>query len=155
METTAMTSEVLNDLIQINNDRIEGYQKALRELKDEDGDLRDLFISMIDESHNCKMELATEVAANKTDIATGTTGSGKVYRVWMDLKSTFTGHDRHSILAECEGGEDAAQKAYASALEEEHLPAYIRTLVSDQKDLLKTSHDAIKALRDDKYESAK
>ena len=40
------------------------------------------------------MELATEVAANKTDIATGTTGSGKAYRVWMDLKSTFTGHDR-------------------------------------------------------------
>ncbi len=150
-----MTSEVLNDLIQINNDRIEGYEKALKELKDEDADLKDLFISMIDESHNCKMELATEVAANKTDIATGTTGSGKVYRVWMDLKSTFTGHDRHSILAECEAGEDAAQKAYKSALEEEHLPAYIRTLVSDQKDLLKTSHDAIKALRDGQYQQAR
>ena len=51
METTAMTSEVLNDLIQINNDRIEGYEKALKELKDEDADLKDLFISMIDESH--------------------------------------------------------------------------------------------------------
>ena len=30
---------VLNDLIKINNDRIEGYQRALEETKDTDVDL--------------------------------------------------------------------------------------------------------------------
>jgi hypothetical protein len=37
-------AEVLNDLIQINNDRITGYEKSLKELKDSDTDLRDIFL---------------------------------------------------------------------------------------------------------------
>ena len=34
--------EVLNDLVRINNDRIEGYEKAISETKDIDADLRTL-----------------------------------------------------------------------------------------------------------------
>jgi len=35
----------------------------------------------------------------------------------MDVKNTFTGDDRHSVLESCEGGEDAALKAYKDALD--------------------------------------
>lgn len=148
METTETTTEILNDLIQINNDRIGGYEKATIELEDKDADLKHFFTDMIAESHKCKMELATEVAASGTDIETGTTASGKIYRGWMDIKAIFSGHDRKTILANCETGEYAAQKAYTSALREEKLPAYIRTMISQQKENLKTSHDKIKYLRD-------
>ena len=50
METTNETIEILQDLVKINSDRIAGYEHALKELKDEDGDLRTLFEGMIDES---------------------------------------------------------------------------------------------------------
>jgi len=40
--------------------------------------------------------------------------------------TVFTGHDGHAVLANCEAGEDAAKKAYRTALEHEDLPAYIR-----------------------------
>jgi len=40
--------EELNDLVEINNDRIKGYTRAIEELKDEDGDLKTLFAGMID-----------------------------------------------------------------------------------------------------------
>ncbi|WP_431210184.1 hypothetical protein ACQ86N_29625 [Puia sp. P3] len=43
--TTKETAGVLEDLIRINNDRIEGYEKALKDLKPEDSDLRILFES--------------------------------------------------------------------------------------------------------------
>ena len=33
MTTSQETIEILNDLVQINNDRIVGYEKALKELK--------------------------------------------------------------------------------------------------------------------------
>ncbi len=148
METTEMTTKILNDLIAINNDRIIGYEKATKELKDEDSDLKDLFTDMIAESHGCKMELATEVAASGVDIEEGTTTSGKIYRTWMDIEAIFTGHDRKTVLANCEAGEDAAQKAYTTALREDELPAYIRTIVSRQKEKLQLSHDRIKYLRD-------
>ncbi len=147
METKEKT-EVLNDLILINNDRIKGYQTAKEELKDGDEDLKVLFTEMIAESHTLKMALASEVAASGEDIEEGTTNSGKIYRAWMDVKAAFSGNDRKAVLESCEFGEDAAQKAYQMALKEEDLPAHIHSLVSEQKATLRVSHDKIKALRD-------
>jgi hypothetical protein len=42
--TSKETASVLEDLIKINNDRIEGYEKALKDLKAEDSDLRIIFL---------------------------------------------------------------------------------------------------------------
>ena len=109
MQNTKETIEVLNDLIQINNDRITGYEKAIRETKAEDEDLKILFATMIAESHRNKIALATEVQTMGAEVENGTTTSGKIYRAWMDVKAVFTGHDRHTVLANCEAGEDAAK----------------------------------------------
>ena len=147
METKEKTS-VLNDLILINNDRIEGYQRAIKELEEGNADLKTLFTGMIAESHEYKAALANEVALSGEEVERGTTNSGKIYRAWMDVKATFTGGDRKSVLSSCEFGEDAAQKAYDMALKEEDLPAHLRSLISEQKASLKASHDQIKALRD-------
>ncbi len=148
METIAVTAEVLNDLVQINNDRIQGYERAIKELKEGNSDLKVLFADMIRESHRYKLALATELSVMGADTDSGTTTSGKIYRAWMDVKALFTGHDRKSILESCEFGEDAAQRAYKTALEDETLPSFLRTLIQDQKNSLKLSHDQIKVLRD-------
>jgi uncharacterized protein (TIGR02284 family) len=148
MQNTKETIEVLNDLIQINNDRITGYEKAIKETKAEDEDLKVMYATMIAESHRSKIALASEVQTMGAEVEQGTTTSGKIYRAWMDVKSVFTGHDRHTILANCEAGEDAAQRAYRSALEHESLPAYIRELLLRQEESLRECHDEIKALRD-------
>lgn len=148
MENREAFAETLNDLVQINNDRIVGYEKAMHELKDEDADLKALFVEMVHESHNLKMALSTELNVLNTKTDSGTTHRGKIYRVWMDVKAAFTGHDRHAILESCVFGEDAAQSAYESALEEENLPNYIRLMLEEQKHLLKMSRDRIKVLRD-------
>lgn len=144
METTEMTTEALNDLVQINNDRVEGYRRAINELKDGDADLKELFTSMINESMEYKSQLVSAGANPDND----TTNSGKIYRVWMDVKAVFTGHDRKAVLENCEFGEDAAQKAYDSALAIGNLPSDVTALLSQQKQALKVSHDQIKHLRD-------
>ena len=66
----------------------------------------------------------------------------------MDVKATFTGKDKTSLLDACEYGEDAAQKAYRDAMETEGLPADIRDFIAEQKKALRSSHDEIKAMRD-------
>lgn len=148
MENNQKVAEVLNDLIQINNDRINGYEKALKELKGEEDDLKTLFTGYIDQSRNLKNALGTEVQTLGKDMAEGTTGTGKIYRAWMDVKGLFTGNDRQTILNNCEFGEDAAQKAYKTALNTENLPAFLYALINRQKDELKGAHDEVKALRD-------
>jgi len=149
METVKETITILNDLIEINNDRIKGYEKAIEELKDGDQDLKTLFAGMIDQSRQAKMELGKEVQVLGADMeADATTNSGKIYKAWMDVKAVFTGHNRHTVLSNCEFGEDAAQKAYKAALASENLPAFLRELIEKQKQIFKASHDEVKALRD-------
>ncbi len=78
---------------------------------------------------------------------TGTTNSGKIYRAWMDVKAIFTGNNRRTVLANCEFGEDAAQKAYNMALESDKLPDYLMEIITKQQLDLKAAHDEVKAFR--------
>jgi uncharacterized protein (TIGR02284 family) len=148
MERNSDLVEVLNDLIRINNDRTTGYAKAADNAREIDVDLRAIFDKMGDESREYAIKLTGEVGRLGGEPATGTTASGKIYRAWMDVKATFTGKDRTSLLAACEFGEDAAQKAYAKALESDQLPSDIYDLIKRQKLLLKGSHDLVRQYRD-------
>ncbi|GAA4311594.1 PA2169 family four-helix-bundle protein [Mucilaginibacter gynuensis] len=148
MENTQATIEILNDLIQINNDRIAGYELALKELKEEDADIKYLFTNLVGESHQFKLELGTEVQVLGKDIDNTTSASGKIHRAWLGVKATFTGHNTKSVLEECEFGEDAIKLAYRSAIEDEALPAYIKDILYKQQEILQAAHDEVKALRD-------
>lgn len=141
---------VLNGLIEINNDRIVGYEKAIEETKDGQVDLVAIFNKYIDDSRGYASELKQEVLDLGGEAETdGTTNSGKIYRVWMDVKAAFSGHTRKSILENCEFGEDAAQKAYKEALESDaEISADVRQLIAEQKAELKEAHDTIKKYRD-------
>jgi len=152
MTTTEVTTEILYDLIAINNDRIKGYEKASSELTPEDSDLQPVFGRMISESRTLKTELEHELHQSggfDPDVDTNeTTFGGKIYRTWMDVKATFSGNSRKAVLDSCEYGEDAAQDAYKEALEDFEISGTARALISDQKTKLRRSHDEIKALRD-------
>ncbi|MDB5110464.1 MAG: family four-helix-bundle protein [Mucilaginibacter sp.] len=148
MKRNKATAETLNDLVQINNDRIVGYENALKELDADDAGLRSLFLEMIDQSHRFKIQLGTEIEVLGSDIDSGTSTSGKIHRAWLNLKATFSGHNEKSILEECEFGEDAILKAYDSALAEEHVPSYIKDILREQQGYLMEAHDEIKSLRD-------
>jgi uncharacterized protein (TIGR02284 family) len=147
MEATSKeTVALINELIVINHDRIEGYERAAKET--EDPQLKSLFTSMADESRQFKNELVREVVNQGGSPAEGTTTSGKVYRAWMDIKAALTGKDRHAIIASCEFGEDAALETYEDVLKSDHLVTECRNMITRQKSSLQKSHDKIKLLRD-------
>ena len=147
MEKAKEIIEVLNDLVMINNDRIIGYEKAVKELSSGDQDLKARFDHMIVESQQIKSDLVQEIQVLHGDVEKGTTEMGKIYRGWAGLKAIFTGDSRHAILSNCEFGEDAAQKAYKKALETEKLPAFLREMLNSQQTTLRVSHDEIRDLR--------
>ncbi len=143
-ETMKQNREALADLVEINNDRIEGYQKAAGYLEQEDSDLRNLFNDMAAQSRQFIGEL--QFYLDEAD--QGTTVRGKFYRAWMDVKNTLSSNDRKSALESCEFGEDAALRAYVSALQEDDLSSDVRSLLEKQMSTIKDSHDRIRSLRD-------
>jgi uncharacterized protein (TIGR02284 family) len=148
METIEKSVEVLNDLIQINNDRVEGFEKAIADLSDNDADLKSIFLEYAQQSRINTQELTQAVSRFDNDIKTGSSVSGAIHRAWIDVRAVFTGKDRAGILAECERGEDAIKKAYQSALTDGDLSGELSVLVSRQAQQQKLAHDKVKALRD-------
>lgn len=139
--------DALNKLIEINNDRVEGYETASKETKDTD--LKSLFGELASTSQKNASELRAEVTRLGGKPEEGTRVTGKFFRAWMDVKAAFTGNDRHTILDSCEFGEDKALETYESVLENssELSGEYIQ-LISQQQTALRADHDRVKALRD-------
>lgn len=137
---------VLNSLITINNDRIQGYETATGETEDQD--LKTLFAQFIQTSRHCKNELITAVTKLGEEPNDGTRIDGEIYRVWMDFKALATGKDRKAILNSCEYGEDVAVKNYEKALKDEDLSPEHRSLVNSQFTKIKADHDKVRSLRD-------
>ncbi|MES2265492.1 MAG: PA2169 family four-helix-bundle protein [Bacteroidota bacterium] len=150
METTSEKSvEVLNDLIEINNDRIDGFDRASKDLGEGDADLKAVFEQFASDSRRNVQELSQAVGQAGGEVETGNTATGTIHRAWLDVKATFSGHDRKSILEECERGEDAIKKAYRDALSEDNgLSPQFATVIAQQQQLINEGHDRIKALRD-------
>ena len=151
MKKTRRFVDMLNDLILINNDRITGYEKAAHLAHSVEPEIKNVFHHMASESRKNVTELHTLVQAQGGEPASGTTAAGKLYRAWKTMKTSFTGTDSLSLLAACEAGEDAAQKAYLHAMQSaEPMPAEMMSTVRRQQEALKSSHDLIKRYRDTK-----
>jgi uncharacterized protein (TIGR02284 family) len=144
---------VLNQLIEINNDRVEGYETAGKEAQT--SDLKQLFNELRSHSRDNVEELSREVSLNGGTPTESTKITGKFFRAWMDMKAALTNNNKHEILSSCEFGEDAAQKTYKDVLENktEHLTTQQLEMIRKQEDTLKADHDKIKALRDSKVTS--
>jgi uncharacterized protein (TIGR02284 family) len=140
--------EVFNTLIEINNDRIVGYETASKET--DESDLISLFAALKETSTKCKAELIHEVNILGGKPMEGTTNSGKFYRIWMDFKAAITGKDRKSILNSCEYGEEQAVNTYKEAMTDgiDHLTVEHQKMLEAQLQLIKSDGNKVKQLQD-------
>lgn len=138
----------LNMLIEIHNDRIEGYETASKETDEKD--LKKLFSQFSLSSKKCRQELVFEVHKLGGKPTEGLKTTGKIYRVWMDVKADLVGKDRQAILNSCEYAEDISVEAYNKTLKNyrEFLTITLQTLLNAQCSLLKADHDKVKVLRE-------
>lgn len=140
------TIDVLNSLVVINNDRIEGYKTAEAEAKETD--LKMLFSDLMETSVTNRKDLVAHIEKLGGTPDEGTRVTGKFFRVWMDVKAAFSGNDRKAILESCEYGEDVILEVYKKALIEDHqnIDSEIEYMLNKHHALLKTDHDKVKEL---------
>ena len=136
---------VLNDLVETSKDGERGFRKAAEDTHD--AQLKSLFVSRADDCTRGARELQDLVQRLGGKPETGGTVSGALHRGWTDVKSAVAGRNDHSILADCEKGEDVAKKHYHDALDKE-LPADVRIVVEKQYQGVLLNHDRIRDLRD-------
>lgn len=149
MKTTSEKCDrALRELIIINHDRAEGYAHAADDAKD--NDLKIIFTRFSNQSKTFANQLKDFVGDwDKVPDDDKTKISGKLYRVWMDMKAALAGNNRHSVLNSCEFGEDVALKTYDDILQDTtDIPADVVGVIRQQRLALQEGHDMVRSMRD-------
>jgi uncharacterized protein (TIGR02284 family) len=146
--------DVLNTLVVINNDRIEGYETA--SANTDDRDLKILFSKFAQTSQKCRHQLIDEIEKIGGKAEDGTRVTGKFFRAWMDVKSALSGNDRKAILDSCEQGEEKALKTYRSVINEKsgYLTPDQQSMIKTQSDLIKNDQSKIRTMQNAMVEAS-
>lgn len=144
--TNANVISALNTLIETCKDGQEGFRTASEDVPN--SELKSLFSSFSLQRSKFAGELQSEVIRlGEGTPEQSSSLAGSLHRGWINLKAAILTKDEHSILAECERGEDVAVSEYKKALEQD-LPAPLRELVQKQAVEVRAAHDKIRDLRD-------
>jgi uncharacterized protein (TIGR02284 family) len=145
MENTK-TIELLNKLVRINNDRIEGYETAIKETFEED--LKTMFSRSVQTSHKCKNELVDEIIKLGGTPDEGHHAPGRFFGVWADMKVALAEQDRKTIFDSCEFGEDMTIGTYGKVLDDaSHLSIGLHNMIQMQYGLIKIEKGRLELMR--------
>lgn len=143
LENNLAVIDTLNDLIQINNDRIEGSEKSLKTITDEK--YKTLFERVIGQSTEFRQQLISEVRRVGGQAEwIGTSNKGKVYAFWLEIKSAFNGEPDEAGTEGVAMAEDAARKAYEDALSGDvNFPSETKEMLEVQRGKMDFSDHAL------------
>ena len=140
------TISVLNDLLNITNDRIAGFAKVADKVWDNYSELRPAYDNMVAESWDMKQDLVDLITSKGGNPDDTTSVSGAFHRAWIDVKNTFASDKDESTLENVVFGEKAAIDAYQDALDSGDLCPESTAVVSNQLQQLKASYSQFKVL---------
>lgn len=141
------TIDVLQELNQFVNDRIEGYKHAAEVTKNPAH--QSYYKDLVNESNQFSNEINRNISKYGGDKQESTTAKGKLFRGWMDVKATVTGKDEEAIIESNLYGEEWAQKAYNDALEHRgELPDNIVQMVERQKQASLSTCDKLRQMKE-------
>jgi uncharacterized protein (TIGR02284 family) len=138
--------KIIDNLIETLKDGQEGFKQAAESVKDPQ--LKAVFDEYSRQRGRFAVELRGKAqSADERDSEMSGSAAGALHRGWINLKSALTRGDDHSILAECERGEDSAVEEFRKALNN-GLSTPVQEIVSRQYVQIKDAHDRVKNLRD-------
>jgi uncharacterized protein (TIGR02284 family) len=138
--------KIIDNLIETLKDGQEGFKQAAEGVKDPP--LKAVFDEYSRQRARFAVELRSKAqSADERESEMSGSAAGALHRGWINLKSALTRGDDHSILAECERGEDSAVEEFRKALNN-GLSAPVQEIVSRQYVQIKEAHDRVKNLRD-------
>lgn len=138
-------TSVLNDLLHVINDRIEGFEKVEGKIWEGYPDVKPEYAKIISLTKVMKNELLNLITENGGEAADSGSVTGAIHRTWIDIKNSFTiGNTEESTLQNVIFGEKAAADAYQSAIDGGKLTPKSLDIVSEHLKHIKDSYHQFK-----------
>lgn len=143
-------TNTLNNLIKVNNERINTYQDATIKLSKPTGKYSDMdlallnsFACYIDQSMQTKAEVKSLIAELGVQVQDNYQSISTPSETWIKLKELSNNNGLLAILEKCLSTEETTQKAYKKALSDDKLTAYMGETLSKQKKDLQAAYRQI------------
>jgi len=141
------TVNVLQELNQFVNDRIEGYKHAAELTKNPAH--QSFYKDLLNQSKQFSNEINRTISQFGGESQQSTTVKGKIFRGWMDVKNTIAGQDEEAVIKSNLTGEEWAQKAYNDALDHRaELPENVVQMVEKQKQASLTTCERLRQMKE-------
>lgn len=138
---------VLNDLLHIINDRIEGFSKVEGKIWEGYPDVKPEYAKIISLTKIMKNELIDLITEKGGEAEDSPSVSGAIHRTWIDIKNSFTiGNTVESTRENVIFGEKAAADAYQNAIDSGALSQKSLDIVSEHLKHIKDSHHQFKRM---------
>lgn len=139
------TIDGIQDLISINIDSSKGFTAAAEHIENEQ--IASYFRDCGKERLRFANELQVATALNDEKPENDGSLKGAAHRWWMNIRSTVTGGDEHTVLADAERGEDEIKHLYEQTLKDT-AGSSVNGILQGQYALVKQRHDQIRDMRD-------
>lgn len=148
------TISVLNDLLKIINDRLEGFEKVEGKVWEMNHDLQDDYEQMTSRSKMMKNQIINLIKDRGGEANDSASISGSIHRAWIDIKnSVLIDNLQESTLENVLFGEEVAIKSYQEALDSRDLDEESSKIVSEQLKDIKDYYRQFKGILDNKKEN--
>lgn len=148
LNTDMIIGNQLNDLIQITRDRIKGYEKAIEEVGN-DITVAGIFRQNAMEGRKHLTDLTQLTTDMGVEPAKEGTAFGSLHRMWMDVKNTFSSHEKQTAVGDCAYIEKATKEAYDQVLNDSRefqIPSYVREVLNQQRRDIERALDHMQGL---------
>lgn len=140
--------DVLNNLLQITNDRLEGFKNVDTKMISSYPKLRDEYDQGVIQSNRMRTELTSLIQESGGDPSDTATVAGGLHRTWIAVKNSLSFNNGEATLENFLFGESAAIKAFENALESGDLCQENSRVVKNQLNELKDSYRKFESLEE-------
>jgi uncharacterized protein (TIGR02284 family) len=137
---------VLNGLIETCKDGEYGFAKCAERVNT--ASLKEVLTKRSVACRSAARELQSLVVQHGGEPAERGSVLAALHRGWVSMVDVLSANADHSVLAECERGEDSALARYRHALATDGLPLAVREVIERQCAGVQVNHDLIRKLRD-------
>lgn len=145
-EYTEKIGDHLNDILEKNIDAQKGFEKAVENSKN--SNLKSYFKERSEERKQFISHLRSELNHYGEKYKESGSAAASIHLGWMDFKSMFSGDDDEEMIEEAIRGEKLALKEYDEALEQGEVPDNTSVLLRQQKVIIQSGIEKLKAMED-------
>lgn len=137
----------LEEVIDICNDGVQGYETAAEKIEDKDESLKTLFLRLAQQRKGFIEKLKTEGIRLGLEFKETGTVKGFFHRTWLTAKANFSSDEKQKIIDEAMTGEKKAIDVYNKVMADKEIPDYMLKIMEEQQMLVKVALQQLSDLK--------